>query len=817
MSLQTTKKILNLCKYWVIFLPFVILELLWFLNQGSFGYPIFFLRAWVVLFVYVFVFWLRSASVDRRGLQINLAAAILIILAILGGGLTLIFESEVGAWVGLAAFLALSLHINETIAGNPFAIRWWICTLIVGGLSSSAPVIYNQILMRFSEEEFFTALQAVCFFIFWLSFVCGTVLIKKKFSFSAQTYWVVPTRFLLSSVIVVVALSMIAMINGYQGSFYDQNVHTFPGISETQPFICGATTTGPGSQSNQPDFTQAYIEKLAALPDSGVPESGFLYLVTGDVRWASEFHDALLREASENLFTKPANSVKFDQYLASLRVYNYARILEKSPNLFTKSEQAQVENWFHAINRRAMTVEWVDWMYGIAFSSWPAVGLYENQENGAGLIALLETEQLADPDLSRQNQEYLAQNPRGWNMRFRNTDDSLNYQGEWVYNAYFQSRYTGKFDPVKMKNSFEWLLLQMLPDGRTPQYNLSYPYTLADNFAFAAAYLNDPRFLWLAERAASYAATLHPVAALDNGLKGLAALSPQPPSHGSCLLFGDSGLPTQVGPLAPDKVVFRQGWSENDLYLLLNLRYSGWHRYKGTNTVTLIDQAGPLVNEQIMGKDFFWLPKGRAAFRDKRIPRENLNGFQVYRSGLDAVLYKLLGFGGPWAQDPPLSAQVDEFITGSDIDISQTSLVNWHGWTQKRKIYFAHNGIVIVVDDAVGPVGQAGAVSWNIQGGQQKEQDRFLLENEKNKAEMLLLSPDVGTIDFSSSQGDNNRQAGQIFYIGAPDGHLRLVTILLTGEWQSAQAQLLDVSGKSKVQINGSNQSFEIELDPFSR
>ena len=65
-------------------------------------------------------------------------------------------------------------------------------------------------------------------------------------------------------------------------------------------------------------------------------------------------------------------------------------------------------------------------------------------------------------------------------------------------------------------------------------------------------------------------------------------LAGESPHVGSCLLYGDSGLPTQVGPLAPDKIVFRDGWTPGAAYLLLNLRFSGWHRYKATNTITLL-------------------------------------------------------------------------------------------------------------------------------------------------------------------------------------------------------------------------------------
>lgn len=67
-----------------------------------------------------------------------------------------------------------------------------------------------------------------------------------------------------------------------------------------------------------------------------------------------------------------------------------------------------------------------------------------------------------------------------------------------------------------------------------------------------------------------------------------ASLGGRSSTKGSCLLYSDLGLPNQKGPLAPDKIVFRDGWSPDVAYLLVNLRFTGWHRYKATGTVTLV-------------------------------------------------------------------------------------------------------------------------------------------------------------------------------------------------------------------------------------
>jgi hypothetical protein len=107
------------------------------------------------------------------------------------------------------------------------------------------------------------------------------------------------------------------------------------------------------------------------------------------------------------------------------------------------------------------------------------------------------------------------------------------------------------------------------------------------------------------------------------------------PNELSCILYGNSGLPNQQGPLSPDKIILRNGWDSSSTYLLLNLRFTGWHRYKSTNTLTTVFQSGSLIEDNYSTSSIEWLPEGRSKLRDKRIPREILNGFIVERDGID--------------------------------------------------------------------------------------------------------------------------------------------------------------------------------------
>jgi hypothetical protein len=282
------------------------------------------------------------------------------------------------------------------------------------------------------------------------------------------------------------------------------------------------------------------------------------------------------------------------------------------------------------------------------------------------------------------------------------------------------------------------------------------------------------------------------------------------PETGSCLLFGDSGLPNQVGPLAPDKIVFRDGWSADSSYLLLNLRFTGWHRYKATNTVSLVYQTGPLAADVTAGQSFAWLPEGRSLFRDKRIPRENLNGLLVGRTGMSAVLYELTGVGGPWAQDPPYYSEVVAFETGSERDWSHTRVKDWRGWQHDRWVYFYHNdGPIVVLDEAGGPLAGRAELVWHLTGHAEGEVTRIRLRNGDNPAEFVLVpllsagrGPAIKTEEADSSQ--------IALSVPAANGQLRVATIFLVGPWIGADVRW-DTAGRS-LRISQQDRSVVLPL-----
>jgi hypothetical protein len=791
--------------------------------------PLGFIERWVwLLAVLILASWARPWS--NRGSLWCFSSRL---WPLLGGGLVslawyFLTLSTLSAWVVSGLFYALVLvsagGIGASTGDSPAPRRYlwrgigWGGLAVLGGL---LPVALQGVESRFAEEEFFAALAVIVLILFTLLLMGLHLWLKgRQVGTAGQTDTSPPGlcldfRLVLGTLALILVAALGGLIYAYQHSFYAPQAPAFEGVTTSSPFLCGvlgSTAVKDGALDGETVFDRLRA-RVESNPNKASPEYGMLALMTGEMPWAEAFRDALLAEAGEGRYTDPAHSVKFAQYQAALRVYYLLRMRDAFPGLFSEGDWSLIHDWLGAINRRSLSVEWVDWMYGLAFSKRPE-GPYENQENGAGLLALLEVLGATPEDLSGRNRDYLARNQRGWFQRFRNTDDAFIYQPEWINNALFQALFWGDGDQdfhIAEQNrrlSFEWLLLQALPDGAAMGYNHPVRTPLATVAYLGAGLLQDPRYLWLSERSLDALEAEGQHLTAQPAVEAPVELLGKAPSQGSCLLFGDSGLPNQQGPLAPDKIVFRSGWLPESAYLLLNLRFTGWHRYKATNSIVLLFQEGPLVLESASGTSFSWLPVGRSLFRDKRIPRTNLNGLLIPRSGMSRVLYELIGFGGSlWAQDPPHYAGVERFETLGPLDFSRTVLDDWRGWDHARSIYFFHDGPIVVMDAAEnerdsGPA----ALTWHVVGQGLRDNGGLWLRTGDSPARLALTSGDWDTTELTASP-----QAGAIdwtpdwdmVYHSPQPGRLGLSTTFLLDDWADASFETTTLWDKTDEDLNG--------------
>jgi hypothetical protein len=767
----------------------------------------------------------------RRRWMVAFGLALLVFLLAVSWDLRVAYDDFV-AWLATTAlFVTLLLLESAFFAasqaryGLAARLEYGASIVVLAVAGGVTLAVLAQVESRFSDEEFFVALEVFLISVFSLLLLLAQIATRRLDPHEgAGDVALRPLWGIFSIGLIGIGFAWWSA-SAYQASFYSPLAPAFTGVSADDPFLCATLAPAPGAPDGHTVFQriQALVE---SNPRKGVPEFGWLALITGEERWAQAFRVGILAEAQANLFTEPSNSVKYGQRLAARRAFFFSKIREQFPNLFSEDELLRLDEWFAAVNRRAMTVEWVDLLYGLAFSTWPQ-GPYENQENGAGLLALLESGGLSDEDLSAANRDYLAHNLRGWVARFRNSDDAYLYQTEWIDNALFQELYAGKgAHPADFERhrrlAFEWLLMQMLPGGASPTYNHPGAVPLASVLYLAALLLDDPRYVWAAEQSLASVESGGRHLSAQPGLQHPADLEGTSPTQGTCLLYSPSGLPTQAGPLAPDKIVFRDGWMADATYLLLNLRFAGWHRYKATNSIVLLYQDEPVIVEDSSGQPSGWLPIGRSLFRDKRIPRENLNGLLIPRSGLGQVVYSFSGLNGPWAQDPPHYADVKDFHQLGSVDASRTTIDDWRGWQHERSIYFLHQGPVLVIDSAHNPSGGVSALTWHLRGIGEHTDEGLWLRRVDPAIRVALPTNSWRTTTLTEGSVDNSGEDWELTHMARDEGQLNLITAFLMNGWGDAefQSQPVDVDGRlggQYVRIDRGSETIRLLHNGLSR
>jgi hypothetical protein len=178
---------------------------------------------------------------------------------------------------------------------------------------------------------------------------------------------------------------------------------------------------------------------------------------------------------------------------------------------------------------------------------------------------------------------------------------------------------------------------------------------------------------------------------------------------------------------------------------------------------------------------------------------------------MDAVLQVLSGLGSLWAQDPPYYATVEDFQTGLQMDSSDTVIENWQGWTHQRKVYFYHNGPIVVIDDAKGPPRSEAALIWHVVGAANFYGERYILRNGEHPAEMLLLPVGNGEI-WSQTEPDLSGPTGTQIVYHSTQGQLSLATVFLTGDWVGAKAHIAQVDGKPMLMISQKEQTISLPM-----
>ncbi|MDY6951494.1 MAG: hypothetical protein SWE60_08280, partial [Thermodesulfobacteriota bacterium] len=279
------------------------------------------------------------------------------------------------------------------------------------------------------------------------------------------------------------------------------------------------------------------------------------------------------------------------------------------------------------------------------------LGLYYNQDIGFAMVAVLS--KILEPRnkaLVERNRKVLSEHAAGWVNNFRNTDDGIVYhQDVWIQNAYLLYKYaaSGTLDNAKL--SIDWIKYQSpYQTGVHPAYNnySDNPAPALGPLLIGMALTGDPTYRYLADNYLQHMIehSCYPLSYIGIDL-WRDDLPSRQPEHQSMKITGTTGTDHQVKELRPDKLALRKIVDNKELFILINLRSAGWHRYNGAGSVIVVQYGGAVIlKDRYEKKKHMWLPKAKRVHSDKKITSGELNIVQKESSGIERLFLYLYSF-----------------------------------------------------------------------------------------------------------------------------------------------------------------------------
>jgi hypothetical protein len=454
----------------------------------------------------------------------------------------------------------------------------------------------------------------------------------------------------------------------------------------------------------------------------------------------------------------------FDGYVLALLVHSWILVKDKPAfaQICDDEEKKIVENWFYA---RACLM-WQDH----DDLAWQTYRPYDNQEIGIGVCTVL-AELFKDRDSALAENFHTLSDSRllGWEKKNGNLDDTLFYTPVFCMSLWFYARYRGREDLLSLANcraTFENMLQQQPGNGIFTQYNWTQCGSVPGMMALGAYLFHDGRYKWMACRfleerlekrniRQQYACRnitkeslmeeygpegkkeseevvieeLSRQTRYDHVWEGLTdtifylwyfwddSLIPERPrNHGKLLekTAGQGRWPYDHEPILPEKIVFRDGWGCNDMFIIMNLLggqnsphdVTVSHRYPASNEIISL-----VCGEQFLVQNIDQVT------RDVIVHRKDLNAFSLKRNGtwLDAARSGEKKFGVYPALEL-YNAELRFFSDFPSVGASKSTLYDYYGWTNERTVLFHKGNYVAVFDLCFGPTEETGGVRWHLQG-----------------------------------------------------------------------------------------------------
>ncbi|MDD5638655.1 MAG: hypothetical protein PHO28_01975 [Candidatus Pacebacteria bacterium] len=594
------------------------------------------------------------------------------------------------------------------------------------------------------KAEEYLIIESICYFVF----IIGVYLLTL--CFTIKDHKVNKNQNLKGDFIVLGGVSLISLIFMCITIYTDYTLLNQNNFSfSPQPLDCNIVNKNYQFEKlNKADLIK-YLEKSYYSKDykpiiKGSYEYNLFYL-TQDKNWLYRFKESLIDMLNKEEYQKSFGSVKSKQEDIAIYAMYYLDIKNDYPlifnELFDDSFQQSFIDWIYKANINIFKPTYADYLYAIPFRQKPA-GPYQNQEIGVAALAIFR-EIIKDeyPELADEDAEFIKKYAVGWKENFKNPDDAILYQYTWIAHSWMLSKYYDKsfWNKNLAEKSFDYIIAQWPNNKDILNYNHYDVDPLFDIMYLGGYLLNDKNYYLMGNEMLKHAIeTGRPVRNLylfgtrffkeEDGLASL--------EKGSCIVNAPTGTPQKPGEMMPDKIILRKDWDDASPYLLENLRFSGWHKYKATNSIIRIDYKYPFVVEKYNFLRHEFLPKGRADHRDKKWDRLDLNALQIEKTGINKFIWsltKFLGFESKYEQDPPSFARIVDYQFSPGRD-SVNSEIIWHNIKHNRIVYLNKTNNEIIIHDIIkNPSRNKYAISWHLKGDYQiiNKQEILLVQNEK--------------------------------------------------------------------------------------
>jgi len=507
------------------------------------------------------------------------------------------------------------------------------------------------------------------------------------------------------------------------------------------------------------------IPYIKSYAEEGVIKNGLLYLITNDSIYGESFKKQLINEMNSSKLIDQTLTHKGGQYLMGMKAFYFNEVSNFNPHLFSNKEKEFIQKQFENSVNQIFQPILIDYVYSKVFGK-KLDGVYYNQEIGLGSLSIISKVIRNDTQI-KQIREYVLENANGWSTNFRNVDDSEFYHHLWLNNAYLMYySFPEMFNNRRNINmSFDWLLAIYPPKGYPPMINSYSPTAYLDSIIIGEKLTKNPSYRWLLlETIERFKEELDRNEQIESAkfflgtryimeLEGKSAITP---NYGSCLIFGKTGSVNNPSGLSIDKIALRDGWGDDSLFILLNLRYTGWHRYKSTNSIIQVVYNEPIIVEDIISKKDYWLPKGRWIYRDKKIDRERLNGALIKKRGIDLFIHNLFGFESEWNQNLPHLSELIFFKSSAEVDESRTK-IQYANWNHTRDIKLFKKKFILVFDYLESNnLNNKNGISWHLRNIKKIDKMHLVVDGLLDDVNIYFISSNPGykTVFRNSSEED---------------------------------------------------------------